>query len=108
MYLLDSNVCIQYMNGRSDRVRMRLTTAKPSTIKLCSIVKAELLYGASRSNRASLAFSRQHAFFAPYESVPFDDAAAAEQGRIRGQLAAAGTPIGPDDLIIAAIAATAS
>ena len=43
-------------------------------------------------------------FFAPYESIPFDDAAAAEYGRIRGHLAGAGTLIGPNDLMIAAIA----
>ena len=50
--------------------------------------------------------SYQHlsTFFEPYESLPFDDAAAAEYGRIRAQLAAAGTPIGPNDLMIAAIA----
>ena len=77
---------------------------RPSTIKLCSIVKAELLYGASRSNDASTVLARLETFFAPYESMPFDDAAAAEYGRIRGHLAGAGTPIGPNDLMIAAIA----
>jgi tRNA(fMet)-specific endonuclease VapC len=48
--------------------------------------------------------ARLETFFAPYESIPFDDAAAAEYGRIRGHLAGAGTPIGPNDLMIAAIA----
>ena len=77
---------------------------KPSNIKLCSIVKAELLYGASRSNDATAVLARLETFFAPYESIPFDDAAAAEYGRIRGHLAGAGTPIGPNDVMIAAIA----
>ena len=59
--------------------------------------------------RPPLEQSRCHAvtdraFFAPYESIPFDDPAAAEYGSIRAQLAAAGTPIGPNDLMIAAIA----
>ena len=48
--------------------------------------------------------ARLERFFAPYESIPFDDAAAAEYGSIRGHLAGAGTPIGPNDLMIAAIA----
>jgi tRNA(fMet)-specific endonuclease VapC len=103
MYLLDSNTCIQFLNGRSDHVRRRLMGTKPSMIKLCSIVKAELLYGASRSKNASAAMARLEAFFAPYESMPFDDAATAEYGHIRGHLADAGTPIGPNDLMIAAI-----
>src|SRR5580704_157122 len=39
-----------------------------------------------------------------FVSLPFDDRAAEEYGRIRAHLAAAGTPIGPNDLMIAAIA----
>src|ERR1039457_6183851 len=104
MYLLDSNTCIQFLNGRSVHVERRLMGTRPSTIKLCSIVKAELLYGASRSNDASTVLARLETFFAPYESMPCDDAAAAEYGRIRGHLAGAGPPIGANDLMIAAIA----
>ena len=74
---------------------------KPSEIKLCSVVKAELWYGAARSNNVAGVMSKLSAFFAPYESFPFDDTAAIEYGRIRGQLARAGTLIGPNDLMIA-------
>jgi tRNA(fMet)-specific endonuclease VapC len=73
----------------------------PFHIKLCSIVKAEMWYGASRSNDPVATLAKLSTFFEPYESLPFDDAAAAEYGRIRAQLAAAGTPIGPNDLMIA-------
>src|SRR6266404_6454625 len=104
MYILDSNTCIQYLNGRSDHVERRLMKAKPSNIKLCSVVKAELWYGARRSNNPAMAVARLETFFEPYESIPFDDAAAAEYGRIRALLAVAGTPIGSNDLLIAAIA----
>ena len=104
MYTLDTNACIQYLNGRSDHVEQRLMNAKPSIIKLCAVVKAELWYGAGRSNNPAAAMARLERFFAPYESIPFDDAAAAEYGRIRGHLAGAGTLIGPNDLMIAAIA----
>ena len=104
MYLLDSNNCIQFLNGKSIHIDRQLRGIKPSNIKLCSIVKAEMWYGASRSNNASATLARLETFFEPYESIPFDDAAAAEDGRIRAQLAVAGTPIGPNDLMIAAIA----
>ena len=104
MYLLDSNTCIQYLNGRSAAVEGRLRGAKPSSVKVCSVVKAELWYGAARSHHPAAVVARLERFFMPYESIPFDDGAAAEYGRIRGALAAAGTPIGPNDLMIAAIA----
>ena len=37
-------------------------------------------------------------------SLPFDDRAAEEYGKVRSHLAVLGTPIGPNDLMIAAIA----
>ena len=37
-------------------------------------------------------------------SLPFDDRAAEEYGKVRAHLAALGTPIGPNNLMIAAIA----
>jgi hypothetical protein len=49
-FMLDSNTCIQFLNGKSALVEQRLRGTKPSNIKLCSVVKAELLYGAFRSN----------------------------------------------------------
>ena len=103
MYLLDSNTCIQFLNGRSAPIERRLMGTKPSEIKLCSVVKAELWYGAERSTKAAAVRTKLTAFFAPYDSLPFDDLAAVEYGRIRGQLAEAGAPIGPNDLMIAAI-----
>jgi tRNA(fMet)-specific endonuclease VapC len=63
-----------------------------------------LWYGAARSNNVALVTGKLTVFFGPYESFPFDDAAAVEYGGIRGQLAHAGVPIGPNDLMIAAIA----
>jgi tRNA(fMet)-specific endonuclease VapC len=93
MFLLDSNTCIQFLNGRSIQIERRIMATKPSSIKLCSIVKAELLYGAERANNPSAVLARLTEFFAPFESLPFDDAAAVEYGRIRRVLAEAGTPI---------------
>ncbi len=43
-------------------------------------------------------------FLAQFISLPFYDLAAEMYGRIRADLAAKGTPIGPNDLMIAAIA----
>ena len=43
-------------------------------------------------------------FLKPCATLPYDDTAAQEYGRIRAYLENAGTPIGPYDLQIAAIA----
>ena len=73
-------------------------------IAICSVVKAELFYGAMRSNNPTVTLARQQQFLSLFISLPFDDFAALIYGRIRSQLAALGTPIGPNDLQIAAIA----
>jgi tRNA(fMet)-specific endonuclease VapC len=104
VYLLDTNACIHVLNGTSRAVIARFKAESPATIRLCSVVKAELLYGARKSRSVGVALTRLSQFFAPLASVSFDDACAEEYGRIRADLAAAGTPIGANDLMIAAIA----
>jgi tRNA(fMet)-specific endonuclease VapC len=56
--------------------------------------------------RAELMFNLAHfaSLLEPFVSLPFDDAAANQYGLIRAQLERAGTPIGNNDLKIAAIA----
>jgi tRNA(fMet)-specific endonuclease VapC len=102
--LLDTNTCIRYLNGRAVGVRRRLQSLSPDEVAVSSVVKAELFAGAVRSTDPVRSRARQEAFLAPYASLPFDDPAADVYGRIRSHLQAAGTPIGPYDLQIAAIA----
>jgi tRNA(fMet)-specific endonuclease VapC len=103
-YLLDTNVCIMYMNGRSTLVRDRLLSIPHEEMAVCSVVKAELFYGAMRSNNPTRTLERQQEFLEQFVSLPFGDEAAIVLGQIRARLAAAGTPIGAYDLQIGAIA----
>ena len=103
-YLLDTNVCVVYLNGRSASVRDRLLATSAEEIAVCSVVKAELFYGACRSNSPKRTLERQQAFLARFASLPFEDKAALLAGQIRAKLASVGTPIGSYDLQIAAIA----
>jgi len=48
-YLLDANTWIGFLNGRSDNIRRRLESTRPEEITLCSVVKAELFYGAVKA-----------------------------------------------------------
>ena len=85
-------------------VRRRLQSLSPQDVAVCSVVKAELFYGAMRSNNPERTLALQSAFLNTFVSLPFDDDAATIYGRIRAELANSGTPIGPYDLQIAAIA----
>lgn len=60
--------------------------------------------GAMRSNHPSRTLERQQEFLKQFISLPFGDETAILFGKIRAQLARAGTPIGAYDLQIAAIA----
>jgi tRNA(fMet)-specific endonuclease VapC len=104
IYLLDSNVCIAYLRGRSPYIRTRLAGTPLEDICLCSVVKAELVYGTLRSANPTANRNRVDAFTQPYSSLPFDDAAAELYASIRRHLESLGTTIGPYDLQIAAIA----
>ena len=103
-YLLDTNVCAMYMNGRSQSVRDRVLSTPTDEMAVCSVVKAELFYGAMRSNDPTRTLERQQGFLNRFTSLPFDDESALIFGQIRASLAAAGTLIGAYDLQIAAIA----
>lgn len=103
IYLLDTNACIVYLNRPVSGVRRRLQSLSPQDIGVCSVVKAELFYGAKKSNNPTRTQAVQEAFLNNFVSLPFDDAAARIYSRIRADLTAKGTPIGPYDMQIAAI-----
>jgi tRNA(fMet)-specific endonuclease VapC len=104
MFLLDTNVCIRILNGSSPPVAARLQATSPAEVRLCAVVKAELLYGARRSARVDRNLRLLQRFFGPIASLPFDDRCAEEAAFIRLDLERAGRPIGPNDLLIAATA----
>jgi tRNA(fMet)-specific endonuclease VapC len=103
-YLLDANTCIRLLNQDNAGVTQRFRACQPVDIAMCSVVRAELLYGARRSARVEFNLRRLEIFAAPLQSVPFDDRCAHDYGLIRADLAAQGRPIGANDLMIAAIA----
>ncbi len=93
-----------YLNRRSPILRTKLEAISPRDIAVCSVVKFELVYGAMRSGNPPRNLANQQEFLDYFVSLPFDDRAARKAGEIRNNLASLGTPIGPYDLLIAAIA----
>lgn len=104
-YLLDTNTCVEFLRkGQNTPVAAKLAEANPGDVVLCSVVLAELLFGALRSNDPIKNTNDVQTFTSGFNSLPFDDSAAAEYAGARVDLAAKGTPIGPNDQLIAAIA----
>lgn len=104
MYVLDSNVCVRILNQTHPEIADRFRSITPKDIALCSIVKAELLYGARRSQRVEKNLRVLQVFFDTLACLPFDDRCAEEAAQIRADLVAQGKPIGPHDILIAATA----
>ena len=104
MYLLDTNTCIYYLNKYKNQLIKRMQSTDPSKITLCSIVKAELHYGAMKSRNPSKNITIQNQFINMFYSFSFSDPASHKYGEIRADLERQGTPIGPNDLLIASIA----
>jgi tRNA(fMet)-specific endonuclease VapC len=103
-FLLDTNAWIVYLKSTDSPVRTRLEQLKPADVLLCSVVKAELLHGAEKFGKIQRRQAILAETFAPYASLPFDDAAAAVYATLRHELEVGGNVIGPNDLMIAAIA----
>jgi tRNA(fMet)-specific endonuclease VapC len=102
--LLDTNTCIQLWQRKNKIVRSRFERFAPNEIALCSVVKAELVFGARKSQRSEANLAILEKLFAPITSFSFDDKAANHYGKIRSVLSTKGQLIGANDLLIAAIA----
>ena len=102
MYFIDSNTCIYFMNGKFPSVREKFLSVSPKEIKISSVVKGELLLGAFKSQTREKTTEKVEKFLKPFEIVNFTDKMAYSYAEIRKDLELAGTPIGANDLLIAA------
>jgi tRNA(fMet)-specific endonuclease VapC len=104
-YLLDTNAVIALLKNEPAifRKRLRRAVSKGGAIAISSIVLYELWYGVARSTRRRENAERLRTFLSGgIEVTGFDEDDARTAGDLRAALEAAGTPIGPYDLLIAA------
>ena len=101
-YLLDTNVCIDLLKGRSPRLDTRLRQCGAGELGVSVITVYELFYGAHKSSRVASNRAALATFFLPFDLISFDENAAALAGEVRALLERAGSPIGANDLLIAA------
>jgi len=104
-YCLDTNVCIDLINGMSAAVRSRFKEVieEGSVVCVSSVVLHELWYGVAKSTRRESNTERLEAFLTgPFEILAWDDADARAAGEVRSQLEGEGRRIGAYDALIAA------
>ncbi|WP_437676270.1 type II toxin-antitoxin system VapC family toxin [Sorangium sp. So ce131] len=103
-YLLDTNTVIGVLRARNIGLLARYAAIPRASICTCSIVKAELFYGALKSAKPAQNRAAQEAFLRGLASFNFDDLAVEHYARIRSEIEHDGKPIGCMDLLIAPIA----
>jgi tRNA(fMet)-specific endonuclease VapC len=100
-FLLDTNIVSNLIRHPQGQIADRIKKVGESNICTSIIVAAELRYGAAK--KASVRLTAQvEAVLNAIDTLPFDAPADEIYGAIRAQLEFAGTPIGGNDLIIAA------
>lgn len=101
-YILDTNICIYVARQRPPAVEKRLARLAPGMVGMSLITFGELRFGAEKSVQRTNAVATLDRLI---ELIPVlvPDAAVGERyGALRARLERAGTPIGNNDLWIAA------
>jgi tRNA(fMet)-specific endonuclease VapC len=101
------NICIYLRQNRPPGVAERLRRLQHGVAALSIITYGELRYGAERSQRRSAALEALTWLVSLLPVLVLPEEAGAAYGKIRGQLKAAGSMIGGNDLWIAAHAQSA-
>lgn len=100
-YLLDTNVVSDLVRQPQGRTAAKIAELGEEAVATSIIVAAELRYGAAKKGSTRLA-SQLETILGAIEVLPFEAPADASYATARVALEAAGTPIGGNDLLIAA------
>ena len=100
-YMLDTNIISDLIRNPQGKAAKRIARVGEDNIYTSIIVAAELRYGCARSGSKRLLKAVED-LLGEITVLPFDAPADAEYSAIRSELEASGTPIGSNDLLIAA------
>lgn len=103
-YLLDTNICIYLIKKCPPEVFKRFQQIRLQQLHISTITVFELYYGIQKNNSHRRNLRALENFIAPLTVVDFNLEAAKKAAKIRDILQKKGTPIGPYDIQIAAIA----
>jgi len=104
-YLLDTNIVSDLVRNPQGKVAQHIRKIGQARVCTSIIVAAELRYGASKKGSPRLS-AQLDVVLGALEVLPFEAPADAAYGLLRTRLERAGTPIGGNDLLIAAQALT--
>lgn len=99
--MLDTNIVSELARNPQGPVSERIAEVGPDAICVSIVVAAELLSGCVKKGSAKLS-AQIDAILESMQVLALDMPADAEYGRIRDELESAGTPVGPNDMLIAA------
>ena len=100
-YLLDTNVISELMRSPQGQVAGRIAEVGEDSICTSIVVAAELRYGAAKSGSKQVS-ERVGLLLSALEILPLEPPADERYADVRHHLATRGTPIAPNDLLIAA------
>ena len=101
-YLLDTNVCVDYLTGRYPSVVSRLRALVPPGCACRPWLSRSCATGRTRVPTRGATTGMLDTLTAEISCQAFDAAAAASYGKMRTELERRGRPIGPNDMLIAA------
>lgn len=105
-YLLDTNIISELVRQPQGQVANRIAEVGEDSICTSIVVAAELRYGAEKSESKQLS-ERVDLLLSALEVLPLEPPADRRYGEVRNHLAQQGTPVSPNDLLIAAHALAA-
>ena len=100
-HLLDTNILSDLVRNPQRRIASRIVEVGENAVCTSVIVAAELRFGAAKKGSERLT-AQLEAILSALEILPFEAPADRAYGELRARLEAAGTPIGGNDMLIAA------
>lgn len=102
MYLLDTNICIYIVKQKPPAVMRRFESLRPGDAAMSLVTYGELAFGALKSQHAAQAQGILQELRQDIPVLPMTPEVAEHYADIRHVLTRQGTPIGNNDLWIAA------
>ena len=106
-FLLDTDTCSFLINGSTEEVHRKFRVALDSEVRMSIVTLGELLVGCALRVKDLELRDRVRAFIAIVSPLALDQDVASHYASIRAGLRTKGTPIGANDLWIAAHARSA-
>jgi tRNA(fMet)-specific endonuclease VapC len=101
-YLLDTDVFSLMVKGQDAAINTRLQTLAKGEAIVSVITAGEFYYGVAHAPVSTLRDQRAQRLLDFFGLLPLDSAVASSYGAVRADLRREGTPIGPNDLWLAA------